>query len=126
MRTIIISQSIGAWVYDRKNHRAGVIATQPESVSSVVKGAQEFFDIGAGSILLFAADRPLIEKYYLNAESLVLREAGILTGTIALISEALGLAFCPLGTQGSEWTSLILGISEEVIIPGGAAVIGGR
>ena len=126
VRTLIVDRSNGTWLYDGLTHRAGVIAGNPDVTAEIVGEANNILDLGNGSLLLFAADRLHVERYYFNPESLVLREAGVITGAMALVSTALGLTFCPLGTQATSWVMALLGVGEEVIVPGGAAVVGGR
>ena len=88
--------------------------------------ANEFFNVGEGVILLFFACRPFITMYYDSPETLVLREAGVLLGTLNLVAEALKFSFCPLGTTAENWLVALLGGSENDIIPAGAAVVGRR
>lgn len=126
VRTIVVSNEGSAWIYDPRTHRAGSLLVSPTVIEKIVREANLFFETGDGSILLYFADRAVLERHYRNPESLVLREAGAIIGVMAVISEALGLAFCALGTQASIWICALLGAPEEAVIPGGAAVVGSR
>lgn len=126
VRTLVVSRDERPWIYDSRSHKAGVLCASPEAALEILNLAQEFMPIGGGRLLLFVAFRDYIGRYYESPESLVLREAGVLQGTMALLCELLGLAFCPLGTQGHDWNEAVLGVGKELIIPGGAAVVGSR
>lgn len=123
VRTIVVTRNSRPWIYDSRRHSAGDLPTTPDAVFD---DAEEFMQIGDGCILLFAAFRNYIGQYYDHPESLVMRESGGIQTVMSILSEVLGLSFCPLGTQGHEWSASILGVGKEVIVPGGAAVIGGR
>lgn len=125
VKTLVIERD-KCWIYDPVRHRAGIIDTSKTITSSIYADAETFFSIGEGTLLLFAASQEYVNKYYENPESLVLRESGILTGTLALIAESYNLAFCPLGTPAEDWINALLNPGEGRIIPAGAAVIGNR
>jgi hypothetical protein len=126
VRTIVVQPNLTSWIYDPINHRAGIIDSSAEIKNNIRRDGMQFFNIANGSVLLFAASKQFVSEYYNDPNSLVLREAGILMGILALVSEALNLSFCPLGTPGTEWIFSLLNTNEEVIIPAGAAIIGGR
>ena len=126
VRTLVLQSDLTCWIYDPVFHRAGIIKTDDHTKQLIRRDAENFFPIGEGVILLFAASRDYVSTFYTEPESLVLRESGVLTGTIALIAEAFDLAFCPLGTLGENWLCPLLNATEEIIISAGAAVIGGR
>lgn len=126
VRTIVVGNEGTAWIYNARTHRAGVLLVSSAAIEKIFREANAFFEMDHGSILLYFADRALLERHYRNPESLVLREAGATVGLMAVMSEALGLAFCALGTQATEWICALLGVSEEAVIPGGAAVVGSR
>lgn len=126
VRTIVIQPNLTSWLYDPVHHRAGVIDSSKEIRENIRREGNQFFNVENGSVLLFAASKKFVSEYYSDPNSLVLREAGILTGAMALVAEALNLSFCPLGTLGAEWIFPLLNASEEIIVPAGAAIIGGR
>jgi len=126
VRTVVLGPSEDAWVYDMVEHRAEVLSAPIDTCNRIRRSASEFFNIGDGSLLLFFASRHFITRYYESPDSLVLREAGVLQGTLGLVAEALELSFCPLGTTAEDWLISLLGGGKQVIIPAGAAVIGRR
>jgi len=126
VRTIVMQPSEQAWIYEPQNHRAITLPASIDVCNSIRKLANKFFNIGDGTLLLFVASRPFISEYYENPETLVLREAGVILGTQALVAEALDFSFCPLGTTAKDWLLSLLGCGEETIIPVGASVIGRR
>lgn len=126
VQTLLITPSNDVWLYNPFNHRINVIESEVNSIKYIRKSASEFFEIGDGFILLFFSSRSFISEYYENPDSLVLREAGVLLGNLALIAEAFKLSFCPLGTTAKDWFNHLLDTSEQTIIPAGAAVVGRR
>lgn len=126
VRTVVLRPHEAAWVYDATKHRANVLSAGIDACNDIRASASEFFNIGEGALLLFFAPRAFVAKYYKSPESLIQREAGVLLGTLALVAEALQFSFCPLGTTAEDWLITVLGGSEQVIIPAGAAVVGRR
>lgn len=55
-----------------------------------------------GCTVRFIADTALADAAYVNAETLLLRDAGALLAVMSLFAEQLGLAACPLGFLGQE------------------------
>ena len=126
VRTAVLRPREKAWVYDAARHQADVLSASIDACDQIRTSANKFFSIGGGSLLLFFAHRPLVRKYYKSPESLILREAGVLLGALALVAEALEFSFCPLGTTAEDWLIAVLGVDKGAIIPAGAAVIGRR
>ncbi|MCB1864335.1 MAG: hypothetical protein KDG50_02825 [Chromatiales bacterium] len=126
VRTVVLGAHEEAWIYDAAEHRSEVLSAPVDMCDQIRTSASEFFNVGEGLLLLFFAYRPFVTKYYESPDSLVLREAGVLLGTLALIAEALEFSFCPLGATAENWLVNLLGGSEKVIIPAGAAVVGRR
>ena len=126
VRTVVLEPHKEAWVYDAVGHRSEMLAAPMDVCDQIRTSASEFFNVGEGSLLLFFAYRPFVTKYYDAPDSLILREAGVLLGTLTLVAEALEFSFCPLGTTAENWLITLLGGNEKVIIPAGAAVVGRR
>ena len=126
VRTFVIGAGGEAWLYVPTGHKAAVLDVEAAIGRAIRAEAQRFLSVGKAAVMIYAADRKLISSYYDYPESLVLRESGILLSGMSLASEALGLAFCPLGTLGKAWLDMLLGDGEKVVIPGGAALVGGR
>lgn len=126
VRTVVLEPSKEAWIYDTVGHRAHVLPAPIDICKRIRALASEFFNVGEGTLLLFFAHRPFITKYYETPDSLVLREAGVLLGTLGLVAEALKFSFCPLGTTAEDWLTTLLDCGEKVIVPAGAAIVGRR
>ena len=126
VRTVVLNPHKEAWVYDATKHQADILSVPIDMCNQIRTSASEILNVGKGSLLLFFACRPLVTKYYESPESLVLREAGVLLGTLSLVAEALEYSFCPLGTVAEDWLLTILSVHRELIIPAGAAVVGRR
>jgi len=126
VRTIVLNCDGNAWLYDPEFHRAGIINVSKATVKSIKQEANQFFDNGQGRLLLFAASRALVKVYYKHPDSLVLRESGVITAALSLVSTAFNFSFCPLGILGIDWINKLLNTSEKIHIPAGAAVVGNR
>jgi len=78
----------------------------------------------SGELVLLVAEPGMTSAKYLDPSSLVWRDAGVILGILAIASELLDLAFCPLGTTGEPWAS---SLSEQGLLKGvGMAAIGTR
>lgn len=126
VRTIVIPPSDRPWVYDPINHKGNYCLCSVEEVSQVRLSATEHFEYGDSNLLLYFANRDYVSKYYSEPDSLVLRESGGIQATTNLVAEAYQCSFCSLGSLGSDWVSTILNTKSDLLIPGGAAVIGYR
>lgn len=126
VQTIVVDQRFSAWVYNGEHHTACRLSSASEVSREIRSDANNFFQVGGGSLLLFVASRSYLEQYYRAPDALVLREAGVLLGTMALLAEAFDLAFCPLGTAAEDWLEKLLHVNKQTIVPAGAAVVGGR
>ncbi|WP_424681013.1 nitroreductase family protein [Frateuria sp. YIM B11624] len=84
----------------------------------------EILPMQDGTLLLFVAEPGKTDAKYADPVSLVLRDAGVLQGAMAIAAEALGLNFCLLGATGDPW---IAALSDEGKLRGvGAALVGSR
>lgn len=80
------------------------------------------FAAEATRVLLVAEPGKTSAKYY-DGESLIWRDAGALLAVMALVSEALGCTFCPLGITGEPWAGHV---APAGILAGvGMALVGG-
>lgn len=75
-----------------------------------------------GHWVLLLADRELTARSYKNPESLIWRDAGVALQTLALVAEAHGLAFCPLGILGQEGVGALLGQGDRFVAVGMAGI----
>ncbi len=73
---------------------------------------------------LLVAEPGKTQAKYFNHESLVWRDAGALLATMGIVAEALNLSYCPIGSTGEPWASMLS--SEGNLVGVGAALVGGR
>lgn len=78
---------------------------------------------GPRTALALIGDERRLEALYEHPISLLWRDAGALLQTIAMVSAAYRLAFCPLGTLGSHVIDA-LGLDRHAARPVGCAAIG--
>lgn len=76
----------------------------------------------SATLLLLVAEPGKTAAKYLNPDSLVWRDAGVLLGYLSLAAEALGLAFVPLGATGDPWAGTL--VDEAGLTDVGAALVG--
>ena len=110
-------------IYDSTGHSL-VTLDNSHSMRSLTSSLEKLLSISDGTVLLFAADLHKLDGRYRDGESLAWRDSGVLTGGIALVSEALDLAFCPLGCTAQTEIEAILG--KERFIGVGGGVVGSR
>lgn len=110
-------------IYDSTGHCLMPLNTL-HSMRSLTSSFEKMLSISDGTILLFAADSHKLDSRYRDGESLSWRDSGVLIGGIALVSEALGLAFCPLGCSARTEIEAILG--KERFLGVGGGVVGTR
>ncbi len=108
--------------YDPHTHSAIEVAL-PRSV--LADKARDFFNSStAATVIWYVADLDLISAKYDNPLSLVWRDAGAVQSVHSLISEHIGLAYCPLGISGMAEAALL---SDERQLQGmGLALVGDR
>ena len=76
----------------------------------------------AGVTIRFVCDRSLVDAAYANPESLILRDAGALLATTALIAEWRGLAACPLGFLGDDFVAMAGLATDRFVGAGGVQI----
>lgn len=76
----------------------------------------------AGTMLFFAAQVGRTRARYQNPGTLIWRDAGALTASVALVAEAIGAACTPLGITGEPYVSRLLSSGRYVTGVGGCVV----
>lgn len=108
--------------YDSLSHSLQLL--QQQLSEDIIAACTELVPPQSGKLLLFAAEPGKTAAKYDGSASLVWRDAGVLQGSLALVSEALGLNFCLLGMTGEPWISQL---SNEGKLRGvGIALVGSR
>jgi hypothetical protein len=109
--------------YDDDTDAFVQLRVKDEDVMELLVGrCREVLPNSDGYWVLLLADRDLTTQSYENADSLIWRDAGAALQTLALISEAQGLAFCPLGILGQEGAGALLGRGDRFRAVGIAAL----
>lgn len=108
--------------YDPHTHSA-IELDLPSSV--LAEKARCFFEsCTLSTVIWYVADFDLISSKYDNPISLIWRDAGAVQSMHSLISEQIGLAYCPLGISGIAEAALL---SNERKLEGvGLALVGDR
>ncbi|MGP8434971.1 hypothetical protein ACT2FY_24240 [Paraburkholderia fungorum] len=89
---------------------------------TVIERSRELLPEARGSLVALIADVSRPAAAYERFASLVWRDAGALLQTLALCSQAYGLAFCPLGLLGNEIVDALPDRANLVAV--GMAVVG--
>lgn len=121
---IVQSPDLGGWRrYDPIGHGLMSVPGGPD-VQAVRKETDELVAAPAATLLLLVAEPGKTAAKYLNPDSLVWRDAGVLLGYLSLAAEALDLAFVPLGITGDPWVGTL--VDEPGLAGVGAALVGTR
>lgn len=114
----------GNWQrYDSRRHGLHEIPGASELFTPMDQQSETTLAIGQGTRLLLVAEPGKTFAKYQQGESLIWRDAGVLLAIMAMVAEALGYTFCPLGITGEPWASRLAptGILSGV----GVALVGG-
>lgn len=99
-------------LYDPINHAFFVLRADSQLVH--LENRKDVWSVAGvhnGCTLRLVGDRSKLDAAYVNAESLVFRDAGAVLATVCLCAEWLGLSACPLGFLGNAMLPL-LGLPE--------------
>ena len=113
------------WQLYLPDKHALAVLSKPNQTRDLVRSElSPVLDIQSGIVIRLIAEPGKTSAKYEHADSLVWRDAGVLTGHMALVAEALACNFCPLGITGHEWcASLKL---EDRLAGVGLAILGSR
>ena len=126
VQMIVLRPSATPWGYEPQGHQGYFVHARPTSARKVRELSKAFFDTTDATLILFAANRDYIARYYHAPESLLLRESGALCATMQILAEPLSLAFCAFGTNAGQWLDLLVKPGNRNLIPLGAAAVGRR
>lgn len=110
--------------YDPVGHMLETLDSASVAFMHLWNEAQEVLDASEATIVIFAAEPRKTAAKYANPSSLVWRDAGVLLGHLALVSEALNINFVPLGITGDRWIKLL--DYGQPLVGVGVALIGAR
>lgn len=109
--------------YDPMGHSLVLLLdTNSADLNALLSEAAAAGRTRGGTILLFAAQVGRTQARYQNPESLIWRDAGALSASIALVAEAIGAACTPLGITGEPYISRLLASGSDVTGVGGCVV----
>ena len=111
--------------YVPAKHGLGQLRVDAEMATSVRARARECFQTEAATLIVLLTDADLVAHYYINAQSLILREAGVLLGHGSLVAAALGLGFRILGDRGTPLVERLVPDLQFTPAATGLAWIGG-
>lgn len=110
--------------YDTLEHALVEIPGTLGMADQARNSASQLVHGGDAALLLLVGEPGKTAAKYESPESLVWRDAGIVLGYLSLVSEMLGLSFCPLGLTGDAY---VAPISEPGLLRGGGlAWLGSR
>ncbi|AVH43724.1 hypothetical protein [Agrobacterium tumefaciens] len=126
VKAVIISRDGGTFVYDDEADTFFSIEPRnAEGVGAFHEKCATVLPLATGHVIALMADVGHVSTVYSNPESLVWRDSGAVLQTLALVSEAFDLGFCPLGILGQELADALLPM-EHQYLGVGVAVIGRR
>lgn len=123
VRCAIIGATDSVVVYDDElDGFLSVHCREPRGLSSFRKKQATVLPEARGHILVLMADVATVSTVYENPLSLIWRDAGAVLQTLALVSEAYGLSFCPSGILGQEVPDALLPAGHPYLGVGVAAI----
>ncbi|WP_275782660.1 nitroreductase family protein [Pararhizobium gei] len=123
IKCVIVGKDNRAFVYDDETDAVfGVEARDPSAIEALSRKSASVLPSAATHFLALLADTESVSTVYSNHESLLWRDAGAVLQTLALVSEAFGLGFCPLGILGQEAADGLLPSGHRFLGVGVAAI----
>lgn len=126
IKSVIIDSDGYAVAYD-DDHDA-FLAIKPRKLDLLAIGLRSCTTVlpsAHGHVIALMADVHLTSTVYKNPESLLWRDAGAVLQTLAMVSEAFDLGFCPLGILGQDFADALLP-EDHQYLGVGVAVVGQR
>ena len=101
---VLLSRATGPWMrYDPVEHALIELPGSNASATAGRDAARALVELEHGTLIGLVTEPGKTAAKYVNHQSLVWRDAGVVLGYMSLIAEALGLGFCPLGTTGRPY-----------------------
>lgn len=121
---LIDHHATGCWQrYDSRHHGLHDLPEASSLLAELRLQCDSTLAVGPGTRVLLVAEPGKTSAKYQNCESLIWRDAGVLLAMMAMVTEALGCTFCPLGITGEPWASQL---APTGILTGvGVALVGG-
>lgn len=120
----VVERSRIQW-YDPVGHALCEIQlTHPGTADALFREVDAVVPVGDGTVIWLVARPERTTQAYINAESLIWRDAGVLLATLIYSAEALGLSICPVGILGTSAVQRALSGGNGVAA--GGCVVGSR
>jgi SagB-type dehydrogenase family enzyme len=112
--------NLEASVYDSRAHALAALQRPKTALQRFVSHVADAVPPEQGTIIWLVAQPQRTQNYYRSPESLLWRDAGVLIGVMAVVADALNLAFCPVGATGDPHIGRLLGTRSSAYGFGGA------
>jgi SagB-type dehydrogenase family enzyme len=126
---LLIDQGISAdavYLYNPIAHAISKLAINEfGDLEGLLAAVNAIVNMQNATVVWFAAQFKRATSAYKNATTLLYQDAGVLIATLGLVSEALGLNFCPIGITGDPWVFRMLR-AKEYIRGAGGCLVGSR
>lgn len=124
---IVLGRSDDTWTaYVPSGHVLGDLQVDSLTAAKLRMKAQQYFPAEDATLIVLVSDADLASHYYLNPESLMLRDASVLLGHAALVAAGLGLGFRILGGIGTPLIEKLIPDLPFTPAATGLAWLGGR
>jgi SagB-type dehydrogenase family enzyme len=101
---VLLAREAGPWLrYDPLEHALIELPGSGASAAACREAVRALVELGHGTLIGLIAEPGKTAAKYEHHESLVWRDAGVVLGYLSVMAEALGLAFCPLGSTGQPY-----------------------
>jgi SagB-type dehydrogenase family enzyme len=108
--------------YIPEHHALAELANSEVISFQIRESLNNFFPCPDAAAIFFIAEPGKTAAKYLNPESLIWRDAGILQGTLSIVAAAMNLGFCLLGATGQ---TIARSLDDEGRLQGvGIALVG--
>lgn len=114
----INKETTAVYLYQNAFHSLAELQLDKSKVSQLIVKAEEIIPRSQATIIWLGAQFERTTSRYEYGESLVWKDAGALTSTIALVAESLELNCCPLGITGEPYFSKAFNTNQIVGVGG--------
>jgi hypothetical protein len=111
-------------LYQSISHALATLQADQENINGLLIAAERILMRQNATVLWFGAQFERTLSRYENGDSLIWKDAGALTATLAFVAEALNLTFCPIGITGEPYMSRCLQTNKVTGV--GGAYVGSR
>ena len=109
-------------LYVPEDHKLAALHIPDPPVRQLLTVCNQIMDVRRATIIWFVAEIRRTDSKYVNAESLIWRDAGAILAYLNLMACVAKMTFCALGPTGEPFVSQMLQSSEMISGVGGCAV----